>query len=63
MQRSPLILKRTTAFRPDGQWSDEDYDVLADGNVVGRILQQNTSGPPELFWFWSVTSIVPAVPT
>ena len=32
-----LILKRASASRPDGQWSDEDYDVLADGKVVGRI--------------------------
>jgi hypothetical protein len=24
-----LILKRASAFRPSGQWQDEDYDVLA----------------------------------
>jgi hypothetical protein len=33
-----LILKRAWA-RPSGQWNDEDYDVLADGEVVGRIFQ------------------------
>jgi hypothetical protein len=43
-----LTLKRASASRPSGQWSDEDYDVLADGKVVGRILQENTSGLPEL---------------
>jgi hypothetical protein len=32
-----LILKRASASRPDGQWSDEDDDVLADGKGVGRI--------------------------
>jgi hypothetical protein len=32
-----LTLKRARTSRPDGQWSDEDYDVLADGKVVGRI--------------------------
>ena len=32
-----LILKRGRASRSSGQWSDEDYDVLADGKVVGRI--------------------------
>jgi hypothetical protein len=24
-----LILKRASASRPSGQWSDDDYDVLA----------------------------------
>ena len=32
-----LSLKRASASRPDGQWPDEDYDVIADGKVVGRI--------------------------
>jgi hypothetical protein len=31
-----LILKRASASRPSGEWSDDDYDVLADGAVVGR---------------------------
>jgi hypothetical protein len=35
---SLLILKRASASRPSGQWSDDDFDVLADGAVVGRIL-------------------------
>jgi hypothetical protein len=47
-----LILKRASASRPDGQWQHEDYDVLADGKAVGRIFQENTSGPPELRWGW-----------
>jgi hypothetical protein len=46
--------KRAKLSRPSGQWQNEDYDVLADGKVVGRILQKITSGPPELRWFWSV---------
>jgi hypothetical protein len=38
--------------------------VLADGKVVGRILEPVGSrfGPPELRWRWSVTVIVPATP-
>jgi hypothetical protein len=32
-----LILKRASASRSSGQWSDEDYDVLADGKVIGQI--------------------------
>jgi hypothetical protein len=33
-----LILKRASASRPSGEWSEDDYDVLADGVVVGRIF-------------------------
>jgi hypothetical protein len=60
---SPLTLKRGKFSRSSGQWKDEDYDVLADGDVVGRILEEGSRfGPPELRWGWSITSIVPAVP-
>jgi hypothetical protein len=31
---------------PSGQWPDEDYDVLADGKVVGRIYEDAATGPP-----------------
>ena len=42
----------------------EDFDVLADGKVVGRIYEDaSASTPPELRWFWSVTAIVPATLT
>jgi hypothetical protein len=34
-----LILKPANASRSSGQWSDEDYDVIADGKVVGRIYE------------------------
>jgi len=37
-----LILKRAKFSRPSGQWQDEDYDVLADGKVIGRILHVHT---------------------
>jgi hypothetical protein len=61
---APLILKRAPASRSSGQWSDEDYDVLADGKVVGRIYEDaSASTPPELRWFWSITEIAPATPT
>jgi hypothetical protein len=33
-----LILKRAAASRPSGEWNDDDYDVLADGIAVGRIM-------------------------
>jgi hypothetical protein len=28
---TPLILKRASASRSSGQWSDDDYDVLKNG--------------------------------
>jgi hypothetical protein len=34
-----LVLKRAAASRLSGEWSDDDYDVLADGMVVGRIMK------------------------
>ena len=30
-----LILKHASASRPSGEWGEDDYDVLADGVVVG----------------------------
>jgi hypothetical protein len=38
-----LILKRAPAFRPSGDWGDDDYDVLSDGAGVGRIFKANAS--------------------
>jgi hypothetical protein len=56
-----LILKRAKFSRPSGQWQDEIYDVLADGKVVGRILESGSPfDPPDLRWTWSITSIWPA---
>ena len=33
-------LKRALASRPSGEWNDDDFDVLADGVVVGRIIRR-----------------------
>jgi len=38
-----LILKRAAASRLSGEWNDDDYDVLADGVVVGRIFRAAAS--------------------
>ena len=32
-----LILKRANNSRLSGRWSDDDYDVLENGVVVGRL--------------------------
>jgi hypothetical protein len=47
-----LILKRASASRPSGEWSEDDYDVLADGVVVGRIFMPEVL--PGLPWMWTL---------
>lgn len=43
-----LILKRASSSRPSGEWSDDDYDVLAaNGVIVGRIMKV-TAAPEAL---------------
>jgi hypothetical protein len=29
MEKDYLILKRASAFRPSGEWNNDDFDVLA----------------------------------
>ena len=53
MDKDCLILKRASASRSSGEWSDDDYDVLADGVVVGRIFKVNAS-PVGTPWMWSL---------
>ena len=48
-----LILKRASASRPSGQWNDDDFDVLANGEVVGRIFKANAA-PVGLPLMWTL---------
>jgi hypothetical protein len=52
MEKDYLILKRATASRPSSEWSDDDFDVLANGEVVGPIFKANAApvGSP---WMWA----------
>jgi hypothetical protein len=50
---SGLVLKRASASRPSGEWNDDDFDVLADGAVVGRIFKANAS-PVGWPWMWTL---------
>jgi hypothetical protein len=50
---SQLILKRASASRPSGEWNDDDYDVLADGVIVGRIFKVNAA-PVAQPWMWTL---------
>jgi hypothetical protein len=50
---SSLLLKRASASRPSGEWNDDDYGIIADGAVVGRIFHAAASpvGSP---WMWTL---------
>jgi hypothetical protein len=48
-----LMLKRASASRPSGEWSDDDYDVLAGCVVVGRIMRAAAS-PEGTPWLWTL---------
>ena len=47
-----LILKRAASSRPSGQWNDDDFDVLANDAVVGRIF--NAAASPGTPWMWTL---------
>ena len=53
IEKDYLVLKRASASRPSGQWSDDDYDVLAGGVMVGRIFKANAA-PVDAPWFWTL---------
>ena len=48
-----LILKRASASRRGGEWKDDDFDVLADGVVVGRIMHA-MAAPMGTPWMWTL---------
>jgi len=48
-----LILKRAAASRLSGEWSEDDYDVLADGVVVGRVMKA-AAAPVGTPWLWTL---------
>jgi hypothetical protein len=48
-----LILKRAAASRPSGEWSDDDYDVVCEGAVVGRIMKA-AAAPAGQPWLWTL---------
>jgi hypothetical protein len=44
-----LILKRAKVSRPSGQWRDDDYDVICEGAVVGRVFL-SSAAPQDRQW-------------
>jgi hypothetical protein len=46
-------LVRASASRLSGEWSDDDYDVLCEGAVVGRIMK-SAAAPVGQPWLWTL---------
>ena len=53
MDKDYLTLKRASASRPSGEWNDDDFDVLANGEVVGRVFKANAA-PVGTPWTWTL---------
>src|SRR5215831_5308246 len=51
--RAGLILKRASASRKSGQWNNDDFDVVADGVVVGRLFK-SLAAPVGMPWLWAL---------
>jgi hypothetical protein len=47
-----LFLKRASASRSSGEWRDDNFDVLEDGVVVGRIFKVPVA-PQDRPWMWA----------
>jgi hypothetical protein len=50
MEKDYLTLKGAPASRPSREWSDDDFDVLAEGEVVGRIFKADVSAARPRMW-------------
>ena len=53
MDKDYLALKRASISRPSGEWNDDDFDVLADGAVNGRIFKLYAA-PVGAPWMWTL---------
>jgi len=53
MDKAYLVLKRASTSRPSGEWNDDDFDVLCDGVVVGRIMKA-AAVPVGMSWMWTL---------
>jgi hypothetical protein len=53
MDKDYLVLKRASTSRSSGEWNDDDFDVLADGAVVGRIFKVHAA-PVGTPWMWTL---------
>jgi hypothetical protein len=53
MDKDYLVLKRASTSRPSREWNDDDFDVVCDGVVVGRIIKA-AAAPVGEPWLWTL---------
>jgi hypothetical protein len=53
MDKDYLTLKRASASRLSGEWNEDDFDVLCEGTVVGRIMKA-AAAPIGTPWLWTL---------
>jgi hypothetical protein len=49
-----FVLRRANTSRSSRDWSDDDYDVFADDQNVGRIFRAEAAHPDGRPWMWTV---------
>jgi hypothetical protein len=54
----PLTFRHASK-RPGGPWSPDDYDVMSESKVIGRIFRSATA-PADRPWMWTVTGAIVA---
>jgi hypothetical protein len=60
---SSLLLKRASASRPSGEWSDDDFDVLANGGVPMAVAAGLSGGRHSLVSIEQLVSMANSGPT
>ena len=55
----PLTLRPTRLGTPAAFAHLADWNVLEDGEKIGRIYQVHAARSPEQTWFWSITALNP----
>jgi len=53
-----LTLRRTPLEHSPTFVHLEDWQVLDEGKLVGRLYQRHTAASPEVIWHWSITEYV-----
>ena len=52
MDKDYLLLTGAALRRPPGEWNDDGFDVLTDGEVLGRILKADVFVARP--WMWTL---------
>jgi hypothetical protein len=45
----PLVIRRASASRPSGHWSEDDFDIVVGSLVLGRLMQIEQAGKVKIW--------------